>query len=108
MRQRAFYLVITDRQNDGPVLLETMVSKMDRATVARRIEQGHFETVARVIEFIPVAGTCRDVTDEFPEYHAQRLAKPRAAPRPAMGQKKSALRVSAHKQAKPGGAPRPR
>jgi hypothetical protein len=67
MIDRPYYLVISDHR-DGPIIYETMVASMDRATVTRRIAQGQYETVARVVEFKPTAGTCRDVTHEFPRY----------------------------------------
>ena len=61
---RAFYLVICDRA-EGPIIYETMVAQMDRATVARHLKEGQYDHPVRVIEFVPVAGTCRDATDEF-------------------------------------------
>lgn len=61
---RAFYLVICDRP-EGPIIYETMVAHMDRATVARHIREKQFDNPARVVEFIPTAGTCRDATHEF-------------------------------------------
>jgi hypothetical protein len=50
-----------------------MIAKMDRASVARRISEGQFKKTLRVIEFKPAAGTCRDVTDEFPCYPVPEL-----------------------------------
>lgn len=61
---RAFYLVICDHP-DGPIIYETMVAQMDRATVARHLSEKQFDSPARVIEFVPQAGTCRDATHEF-------------------------------------------
>ena len=61
---RAFYLVICEHR-DGPIIYETMVADMNRATVARHIREKQFECPARVIEFVPQAGTCRDATHEF-------------------------------------------
>ena len=65
--ERAFYLVICDHK-DGPLINETMVAQMDRATTARHLREGQFDQPVRVIEFVPVAGTCRDATDEFRDY----------------------------------------
>lgn len=64
MAHRAFYIVICDHK-DGPLVPETMVAWMDRATTARHIQEGQYDHPIRVIEFVPVAGTCRDATDEF-------------------------------------------
>lgn len=64
MTARAFYLVICDHR-DGPFAPETEVAHMDRATVARHLAEGQYRQPARVIEFIPQAGTCRDATHEF-------------------------------------------
>lgn len=61
---RAYYLVICDHR-DGPIIYETMVAQMNRATVARQLGEKQFENPARVIEFVPQAGTCRDATHEF-------------------------------------------
>ena len=61
---RAFYIVICDHA-EGPVVHEMMVAHMDRATVARHLAEGQYHQPARVIEFIPQAGTCRDATHEF-------------------------------------------
>lgn len=65
MTARAFYLVICDRPGEGPIIYETMVAWMDRATVTRHISEGQYRNPVRVIEFVPVAGTCRDATHEF-------------------------------------------
>jgi hypothetical protein len=62
--KRAFYLVICDHA-EGPIIYETMVAWMDRATVARHLAEGQFRNPSRVIEFIPQAGTCRDASHEF-------------------------------------------
>jgi hypothetical protein len=61
---RAFYLVICDHA-DGPIIYETMVAWMDRATVARDLASGQYRQPSRVIEFVPQAGTCRDASHEF-------------------------------------------
>jgi hypothetical protein len=64
MKPRAFYLVVCDHA-DGPIIYETMVADMDFATVARHFSEGQFRQPSRVIEFVPQAGTCRDVSHEF-------------------------------------------
>lgn len=64
MAHRAFYLVICDHR-EGPIIYETMVAWMDRVTVARHLKEGQYDNPVRVIEFVPVAGTCRDATAEF-------------------------------------------
>jgi hypothetical protein len=61
---RAYFLVICGRV-EGPIIYETMVADMDRATVTRHLKEGQFDNPCRVIEFVPQAGTCRDVTHEF-------------------------------------------
>lgn len=67
MTHRAFFLVICDHK-DGPLINETMVAWMDRATVTRHLKEGQYDRPAKVVEFVPVAGTCRDATDEFRDY----------------------------------------
>lgn len=67
MSHRAFYLVLCDHK-DGPYIPETSVAWMDRATVTKHLTQGQYRQPVKVIEFIPVAGTCRDATDEFHDY----------------------------------------
>ncbi|MEH2525816.1 MULTISPECIES: hypothetical protein [unclassified Bradyrhizobium] len=64
MNHRAFYLVICDRP-EGPIIYETMVAQMDRATVRRHLRENQYPNPARVIEFVPAAGTCRDASHEF-------------------------------------------
>ena len=64
---RAFYIVICDHR-EGPYLPETSVAHMDRATVTRHLQEGQYSQPAKVIEFVPVAGTCRDATHEFSDY----------------------------------------
>jgi hypothetical protein len=64
MSPRAFYLVICDHE-DGPIIRETRVANMDFATVRRQIDKQQIEKPVRVIEFIPVRGTCRDASHEF-------------------------------------------
>jgi hypothetical protein len=64
MKHRAFYLVICDHK-DGPVINKTAVANMDRATVMRQISKKVLKNPARVIEFIPASGTCRDASHEF-------------------------------------------
>jgi hypothetical protein len=64
MAARAFYLVICDHK-DGPIIYETMVAWMDRATVNRHLTEKQYDNPVRVIEFVPLAGTCRDATHEF-------------------------------------------
>ena len=64
MKARAFYIVICDRP-DGPIIPETVVALMDRVSVIRQLDRGHYPKPVRVIEFIPQAGTCRDASHEF-------------------------------------------
>ena len=61
---RAFYIVICDHA-DGPYVPETEVAWMDRATVMRHLKEKQYDQPAKVIEFVPTEGTCRDASHEF-------------------------------------------
>ena len=61
---RAFYIVVCDHK-DGPIIYERMVAWMDRATTIKHLAEKQFDNPARVIEFIPSLGTCRDASHEF-------------------------------------------
>lgn len=61
---RMRYLVVSDHE-EGPIIWEVQLHRMDRATVAEDIKHGQYGDVLLVIEFNTVEGTSRDATEEF-------------------------------------------
>jgi len=63
MLDRMYILVISDHRA-GPIIYEVDVADMTRARVLEDIRQGQYGRVLRIIEFNPVEGICREVTDD--------------------------------------------
>lgn len=61
---RPLYIVICDSSSGG-LLYERNVTDLDRATVIKDIADAQYDDVRQILEFNPVAETCRDVTREI-------------------------------------------
>lgn len=64
IKDRMVYLVICGHKS-GPYIPERNIADMDRKSIVADIASGKIDDVLQVIEFNPIEGTSRDVTEDI-------------------------------------------